>query len=448
MLIMSITLAQLMVIERFNAIRVRSDVMRRTLLLLLPFLIGTSSAQAQCCCSSISVQVSLPYPAMRDTSMSYTVSPGPGPRTSVHFAGDSMMFLTCQTGCGRSSITWTIRHKWTGQEMQVDLEDMWGDVPYPIIRIPFTSGWYRFDVPELGRCQADQPGPGDRYPRDAQRPGRALEQPFGEIDTIACHGGLMELQRGGRVPGWIRPLDIRNFTWSLYMPLPVPTKAAAPQHPGGEAWFQRQLHMRFSKPLIERLNVRTTITGMAMVEESGFIHEVNLNGGNYPELDAELKRVVRLSQRWTPASVEDIAVTSDRTVYRYIRQSVPISFTVDPDSIWTEISEEALTIVPKDPSSTDELTVTFHWIGGSCGKYEAFAKVQPRTTEREVRDVFLYFGTILPAQCEDHAEQSFGFTMKSLPPGKYRFRQMPHPKLRNGSWSPDPYRARGIVVTP
>ena len=65
------------------------------------------------------------------------------------------------------------------------------------------------------------------------------------------------------------------------------------------------------------------MTGFAMVEESGYIHKVHLNGGNYPELDAELKRVVRLSQRWTPASVEDIAVTSDRTVYRYIRQSVP-----------------------------------------------------------------------------------------------------------------------------
>lgn len=420
--------------------------MRRTFLLLLPFLIGTSIAQAQCCCSSITVQLDLPYPAMRDTSRSYTVSPGPGPRTSIHFAGDSLMFLTCQTGCGRSSMTWTIRHKWTGQEMQVDLEDMWGDMPYPIIRIPFTSGWYRFDVPELTRCQADQPSIGDRYPRDAQRPGLALDQPFGTIDTIACHGGLMAIHRGGRQAGWIRPLDIRNYTWSLYMPLPVPIKAAAPQHPGGEAHFQRQLHARFSKPLIERLNVRTTITGMAMVEESGFIHEVHLNGGNYPELDAELKRVVRLSQRWIPASVEDIAVTSDRAVYRYIRQSVPISFTVDPDSIWTEISDMSLTIAPADPKSTDDLTVTFHWIGGSCGRYEAYAELQPSSKEDGPREVFLYFGSLTGMICDDIKQQSFGFTMKSLPPGRYRFRQMPHPKLERGVWAPDPYAVRYVEV--
>ncbi len=419
--------------------------MRRILLLLLPFLIGTSTAQAQCCCSSITVQLDLPYPAMRDTSMSYTVSPGTGPRTGVDLAGDSLLSLTFRTGCGRSSFTWTIRHMWTGQEMQVDLEDMSGDVPYPIIRIPFTSGWYRFDVPELSQCQADQPSIGDRYPRDAQRPGLALNQPFGTIDTIACHGGLMAIHRGGRQAGWIRPLDIRNYTWSLYMPLPVPTKAAAPQHPGGEAWFQRQLHARFSKPLIERLNVRTTITGMAMVEESGFIHEVHLNGGNYPELDAELKRVVRLSQRWTPASVKDIAVTSDRTVYRYIRQSVPISFTVDPDSIWTELPEAALTIMPKAPTSNDELTVTFHWIGGSCGRYEAYAEVQPMAKEDGTRDVFLYFRQLPGELCCDIKPQSFGFTMKPLPPGRYRFRQMPHPKLGQGS-APDPYAVRVVEV--
>lgn len=420
--------------------------MRRTLLLLLPFLFGTSTLQAQCCCASITVQLDLPYPAMRDTSMSYTISPGSGPRTSVHYSGDSLMFLDFRTGCGRSSITWTIRHKWSGQEMRVDLEGMWGDMPYPTIRIPFTSGWYRFDLPELTRCQADQPDLGRRYPRDAQRPGLALEQPFGTTDTIACHGGLLELQRGGRLPGWIRPLNILNFGWSLYAPLPEPTKAAAPQHPGGEAWFQRQLHTRFSKPLIERLNVRTTITGFAMVEESGYIHEVHLNGGNYPELDAELIRVVRLSQRWTPASVEDIAVTSDRTVYRYIRQSVPISFAVDPDSIWTEISEQDLTILPAAPTSSDELTVTFHWIGGSCGQYEAYAKVQPAPKEGGPRDVFLYFGATLPAQCEDMQPQSFGFTTKPLPPGRYRFRQMPHPKLEHGVWAADPYRVRYVEV--
>ncbi|MBL7940223.1 MAG: hypothetical protein JNL43_12750 [Flavobacteriales bacterium] len=411
-------------IERHPIPRVWSDIMRRSLLLLIPLLMSTTAARAQCCCASISVALELPYPAKRDTAMSYTVSPGDGPGTSIHYSGDSLMHLGFRTGCGRSSMTWTIRHKWSGQEMRVDLEGLWGDVPYPIIRIPFTSGWYRFDLPELTRCQADQPG----------------------TDTIACHGGLMVQYREGRLTGGIRPLNILNFGWSLYAPLPEPTKAAPPQHPGGEAWFYRQLHTRFSKPLIERLNVRTTITGFAMVEESGYIHEVHLNGGIYPELDAELNRVMRLSQRWTPASVEDIAATSDRTIYRYIRQSIPISFNVDPDSIWTEVSEEALSILPLDPTSRDELTVTFHWTGGSCGQYDGYAKLQPAPKDGGPRDVFLYFGATLPAQCEDMQPQSFGFTMKALPPGRYRFRQMPHPKLAFGVWTPDPYRVRVVEV--
>jgi hypothetical protein len=90
--------------------------------------------------------------------------------------------------------------------------------------------------------------------------------------------------------------------------------------------------------------------------------------------------------------------------------------------------------------------VTFHWIGGSCGRYEAYAKVQPAPADGGPRDVFLYFGQLPGALCTDISGQSYGFTMKSLPPGKYRFRQMPHPKLRNGPWSPDPYRVRYVEV--
>jgi hypothetical protein len=119
---------------------------------------------------------------------------------------------------------------------------------------------------------------------------------------------------------------------------------------------------------------------------------------------------------------------------------------VDPDSIWTELSDLSLTMAPADPTSRDELTVTFHWIGGSCGRYEAYAKVQPMPTNGGPREVFLYFGQLSEELCTDIKPQAFGFTMKSLPPGKYRFRQMPHPKLRNGPWSPDPYRVRYVQV--
>ena len=64
----------------------------------------------------------------------------------------------------------------------------------------------------------------------------------------------------------------------------------------------------------------------------------------------------------------------------------------------------------------------------------------------EVRDVFLYFGATLPAQCEDMQPQSFGFTMKPLSPGRYRFRRMPHPKLEDAAGSPQPYRVRYVEV--
>ena len=62
-----------------------------------------------------------------------------------------------------------------------------------------------------------------------------------------------------------------------------------------------------------------TITGPATMEESGHIHEMNLNGGNSPKLDAEVERVERLSQRWKPASVVGIAAISGCTIHRHIR---------------------------------------------------------------------------------------------------------------------------------
>ncbi len=137
--------------------------------------------------------------------------------------------------------------------------------------------------------------------------------------------------------------------------------------------------------------------------------------------------------------------TIDRRSFRYVEQSKVIEYTVDPDSIWTEIPEATLTILPKSPTSKDELTITFHWIGGSCGRYDAYAEVQPKGKEDAPRDVFLYFAQVPGELCCDIKPQAFGFTMKSLPPGRYRFRQMPHAKFGRGS-APDPYAVRYVEV--
>jgi hypothetical protein len=311
------------------------------------------------------------------------------------------------------------------------------------LRLPFTQGAFELDGHRLMKCLADQAE--DLQRRDTQRPGWHLEHPFGAVDTLACYGGRLVYSRGGRMHAEVRILDLMSFVKRV--PRMPPTAPREASYPGGPANFDRFIRAHFSKPLIERTNARVELSALVTIESDGSIHRVDLNGSAYPELDREFKRVLQLSSFWEPAARVNAQVNNEVPAFCIAtEQSKVIEFTVDPDSIWTALSDLSLTIAPADPTSTDELTVTFHWIGGSCGKYEAYAKVQPRTKDSDVRDVLLYFGTILPAQCEDHAEQSFAFTMKSLPPGKYRFRQMPHPKLRNGPWMPDPYRVRYVKV--
>lgn len=311
------------------------------------------------------------------------------------------------------------------------------------LRMPFTQGAFELDSRRLTKCLGDQAE--DLQRRDTQRPGWNLEHPFGAVDTLACHGGRLVYSRGGRMHADVRILDLMSFVKRV--PRMPPTAAREASYPGGPANFDRFIRSHFSKPLIERTNARVKLSALVTIESDGSIHRVDLNGSAYPELDREFRRVLQLSSWWEPATKVNAQINNEVPAFCIAtEQSKVIEFTVDPDSIWTELSDLSLMIAPADPTSSDEITVTFHWIGGSCGKYEAYAKVQPRTAEREVRDVFLYFGTILPAQCEDHAEQSFAFTMKSLPPGKYRFRQMPHPKLRNGPCTPDPYRVGYVEV--
>jgi hypothetical protein len=354
--------------------------------------------------------------------------------------GDSM--ISFMVHASSADHPWSVKYLPGGAMMDLHLNHERSLFGFTL-RIPFTQGAFELDSRRMMKCLADQAE--DLQVRDARRPGWHLEHPFGAVDTLACHGGLLVYSRGGRMHTEVRMPDLMPFVKRV--PRMPPTAPREASYPGGPANFDRFIRSHFSKPLIERTDARVTLSALVTIESDGSIHRVDLNGSAYPELDREFKRVLQLSSWWEPAAKVNGQVNNEVPAFCIsTEQSKVIEFTVDPDSIWTEIPKAALTITPKDPTRNDELTVTFHWIGSSCGRYEAYAKVQPAPTDGGPRDVFLYFGQLPGELCTDIKWQSFGFTMKALPPGRYRFRQMPHPKLRNGPCTPDPYRVRYVEV--
>lgn len=389
------------------------------------------------------VVVTLDHELVRDGRAQYMViTPGNDTLTVDDLrpaTGDSV--LSFMVNDSQDDRPWSIRYNPGGAMMNVYLN--YDPLLMGLtLRLPFTQGEFELDMDRIMKCLADQAE--DLQRRDAQRPGWNLEHPFGAVDTLACRGGLLAYSRGGGMHAEIRILDMLTFVKrALQMP-PMAVRDAG--YPGGMSNFNSFISAHFSKPLIERTNARVNLSALVTIETDGSIHRVDLNGSAYPELDREFKRVLQLSSWWEPAAVENVRNTIDPRTFRSIEQSKVIEYTVDPDSIWMEMSDMSLTIVPAEPTSSDELTVTFHWIGGSCGKYEAYAKVQPVTKDGGPRDVFLYFGQYPGEICADLKPQSFGFSMKALPLGRYRFRQMPHPKLERGVWAPDPYRVRVVEV--
>lgn len=352
--------------------------------------------------------------------------------------GDSV--LSFMVNASQADRPWSVKYLPGGAMMDLHLNhepSLFGFT----LRMPFTQGAFELDSRRLMKCLTDQAE--DLQRRDARRPGWNLEHPFGAVDTLACYGGLLVYSRGGRMHTEVRILDLMSFVKRV--PRMPPTAARNANYPGGATNFDHFIRSHFSKPLIERTNARVTLSALVTIESDGSIHRVDLNGSAYSELDREFKRVLQLNSWWEPAAVENVRNTIDPRTFRHVEQSKVIEFTVDPDSIWTELSDLSLTMAPADPTSSDELTVTFHWIGGSCGRYEAYAEVQPKSKDDGPREVFLYFGSLTGIICDDIKQQSFGFTMKPLPPGRYRFRQMPHPKLGKGS-APDPYAVRMVEV--
>lgn len=389
------------------------------------------------------VVVTLDHELVRDGKAQYMViTPGNDTLTLEDLRpaiGDSL--LSFMVNASSAEWPWSVKYLPGGAMMDLHLSYEPTLFGYAL-RIPFTQGAFGLDGSRIMKCLADQAD--DLQERDTKRPGWNLEHPFGAVDTLACHGGRLVFARGGGLHAEVRIPDLMPFVKRV--PRMPPMAAREASYPGGMANFERFIGAHFSKPLIERTNARVKLSALVAIETDGSIHRVDLNGSAYPELDREFKRVLQLSTMWEPAAIENIRNTIDPRTFRYMEQSKVIEYIVDPDSIWTEIAEGSLTITPADPTSKDGITVTFHWVDGSCGKYEAYAEVQPVSQEGGPRDVFLYFGATLPAQCEDMQPQSFGFTMKALPPGRYRFRQMPHPTLERGVWAPDPYRVRYVEV--
>lgn len=417
--------------------------MRCTITILLVLGSLLAAAQPGAMERPLHVVVTLDHELVRDGKAQYMViTPGNDTLTVDYLrtaTRDSV--LSFRVNASSAEWPWSVKYLPGGAMMDLHLRYEPTLFGYTL-RLPFTQGAFELDGRRIMKCLADQAE--DLQLRDTQRPGWNLEHPFGAVDTLACHGGRLVYGRGGGMHAEVRILDLMPFVKRApHMP---PTAAREASYPGGMANFERFIGAHFSKPLIERTAARVKLSALVTIETDGSIHRVDLNGSGYPELDREFKRVLQLSTLWEPAAVENVRPTIDPPTFRYVEQSKAIEYTVDPDSIWTELSDMSLTIGPAEPNSHDELTVTFHWIGGSCGRYEAYAKVQPAAKDGGPRDVFLYFGQYPGEICADLKPQSFGFTMKALPPGRYRFRQMPHPKLEHGVWAPDPYRVRYVEV--
>ncbi len=336
---------------------------------------------------------------------------------------------------------WSVKYLSGGAMMDIHLNHAMSPLGLTL-QLPFNQGSFELDTSRLLKCLLDQAD--DLQTRDTGRHERRPEHSVVTVDTLACHGGLLIWSHGGGLHAEVRIPDLMPFV-KRYPRMP-PASSREASYPGGMANFDRFIRTHFSKPLIERTNARVHLSALVTIEADGSIHQVRLNGSAYPQLDKEFKRVLQLSSWWEPAAVENIRNTIDPRTFRYIAQSRVIEYTVDPDSIWTEIPAEILTTSPADPTSTDLLSLTFHWIGGSCGRYEAHAEVQPPAKENGAREVYLYFGQRPGEICCDLKPQAFGFTMDALPPGKYRFRRMPHPQLGEGGGWRDPYAIRYVEV--
>lgn len=404
--------------------------MIRYLLVVLSVLC-MADAHAQCCCGNAALDIRLDRPASH-----YTVN---GNERGAHWNVDTvshgvnMLHMRVRTGCGLESVTFTMHERWTGRNMEVELRNMSADMTEPTIRIPFTAGRYVFDHDHLGDCLAY----GLRNNTGIWRDDKIF------TDTIACNGGLLAVLDDAHL---LEPLDLLVFQRMEEVPVPPQVRPAG--YPVGAkdmTWWYRS---HFDKALIERVNKRVKLSGIAMVEENGSVHEVHLNGSAYPELDAEFTRVLQQARFWTPAVVEGPSDPFGNRRFVTVEQGVLVEFTVDPKAVWNEIPEDVLTIGPVRPTSRDSIQLTLHWIGGSCGRYVSDAEVLRAMRDDTIRTVVLRFGSLFGPMCDDMAQQRWVHTLPPLPPGRYVLRRADFDDPALGQFRPDPYAVRLFEVLP
>lgn len=381
------------------------------------------------------VNVVLDHPLYGDdTTLRFEVRDPRGQLLDKHFIHDTTRdsALLFSLPPSASPGLWQIADRWSGRVMQLNLRP-YESLLHTTITLPFTQGAYNVDITRLWKCLTDQA---------SELPGNDKPWPV-RTDTLACGGGRVVWARA-HGSSEIRFFDLLPFTYRVQQPPLVSPREVT--YPGGMANFQRFIRTHFSRPLIERTGVRAKLSALVNIETDGSIHKVHLNGSAYPELDREFKRVLQLSSWWEPAVVENIHNTIDPRSFRYIEQSKIIEYTVDPDSIWIEIPEEALSISPREPTSRDSLYITLLWMDGSCGQYAGDAELLTSVPGEDVRTIILRFGATRPNMCEDLKALSWTHVMPPLPPGRYRLKREDMPGIAPAAWAADPYAVREFEV--
>lgn len=419
-------------------LRVRVGAMHRTLLLTsLAFLMMQARAQPGDLTQPYMVKVVLDHPLYRDhTTFRFEVRDPRGQVLDRHFildtTRDSVLLFTLPPSATPG--LWQLTDRWSGRVMQLNLQPYESPI-HTTITLPYTQGAYNVDIVRLWKCFTDQAP----ELQDNDEPWPVRE------DTIACSGGRVVWARG-HGGSEVRFFDLLPFTYRVEQAAPSASREAS--YPGGMANFQRFIRTHFSRPLIERTGVRAKLSALVTIETDGSIHQVQLNGSAYPELDREFKRVLQQSSWWEPAAVENIRHTIDPRSFRYIEQSKVIEYNVDPDSIWVEIPEEALSISPLEPTSRDSIYITLLWMDGSCGQYAGDAELLPSVPGEVVRTIILRFGATRPNMCEDVKALSWTHVMPPLSPGRYRLHRADMPGLAPAAWAADPYAVREFAVRP
>jgi hypothetical protein len=405
-------------------------------LTLLPFLLLTTlAAHAQCCCADHEVELHTPDIAHDGDRWNYMVDLA-GDHTSYghpdSVPGDPYKLrLRVPTDCGLESVTWTVRQRSTGGVMRIRLDDLPGDVYLPTLRLAFSVDGLYFNIADLLGCIHDS-----GHMRDE-----------GTIDTIACTGSEAVFRYRYDAQQSLEPLDLQPYR--LRPPDLAPLLGPV-AYIGGEAGFQAYLHAAFSKEVIERAGITATLTGTATVERDGTIRKVDINGDPNTPLSRELVRVVRASPRWKPEVEAYEAVVRGqgatyRPSHRALPARIPIRFDVDPAAIWSELPESILTVLPAAPTSRDPISLTFHWIGGSCGRYADSVQVRPMDPVTGRIPIAVGFG-LMGEICCDIRDQHHTMKLPPLAPGRYRLSIGAPPKGLIPVLRGDPYIVRDFEV--